>query len=53
VGLTGKTLTASRGVKLVADAEWADIVPNTFDVLILPGGREGTRVLCADARSRN
>lgn len=53
VGLTGKTITASRGVKLVADAEWADIVPASFDIVILPGGREGTRVLCADPRIQN
>jgi len=50
VGLTGKKVTASRGVKLVADAEWADIAPSSFDIVILPGGREGTRILCSDAR---
>jgi len=50
VGLTGRTIVASRGVTLVADAEWAEIVPSSFDILVLPGGREGTRVLCSDAR---
>ena len=50
VGITGKTLIASRGVRLVADAEWPEINPESFDVLALPGGREGTRALCSDPK---
>ena len=47
-GLTRGNITASRGVKLVADADWREINPMEFDVLVLPGGREGARALSTD-----
>jgi 4-methyl-5(b-hydroxyethyl)-thiazole monophosphate biosynthesis len=40
-----KTVHASRGVVLVADAMWDDISPDEFDILIIPGGAEGTATL--------
>src|SRR5690554_2678324 len=44
---TGDTLlvTASRGVRLMADRLWTDLVPSEFDLLALPGGLGGTRRL--------
>lgn len=41
----GAPLTASRGVRLLADAEWDEVRPDDFDVLVLPGGAGGTKVL--------
>jgi 4-methyl-5(b-hydroxyethyl)-thiazole monophosphate biosynthesis len=35
-------ITASRGVKIVADTLWKEINPNEFDAIILPGGAVGT-----------
>ncbi|MDD5707571.1 MAG: DJ-1/PfpI family protein [Kiritimatiellae bacterium] len=45
-----KTVTAARGVRLVADALWSDLSPATFDLLAIPGGTGGTRRLQRDAR---
>jgi protein deglycase len=39
------TITASRHVRLLADALWDDIDPRAFDVLVLPGGNDGTDAL--------
>ncbi len=41
---------ASRGVRIVADALWADLDPGDFDMLALPGGMDGTRRLQRDER---
>jgi DJ-1 family protein len=41
------TVTASRGVRLVADVGWDDIKPDVFDALVLPGGAGGTDVMIA------
>ncbi|MGQ9661636.1 MAG: DJ-1 family glyoxalase III [Kiritimatiellia bacterium] len=49
-GITGTVVTASRGVKLVADSLWADVDPANFQVLVLPGGGDGTKALIADGR---
>jgi 4-methyl-5(b-hydroxyethyl)-thiazole monophosphate biosynthesis len=49
-GLRPGPVTASRGVRLLPDAQWKDIDPSSFDVLVLPGGGEGTAALCRDAR---
>ena len=46
-GIAGRTVRASRGVVLVADAEWHAVDPMEFDVLAVPGGAAG-----ADALSR-
>jgi 4-methyl-5(b-hydroxyethyl)-thiazole monophosphate biosynthesis len=43
-------ITASRGVRLVADDLWRNLDPLAFDALLLPGGAVGTRTLMADAR---
>lgn len=43
-------VTASRGVRIVADAVWTDIVTMDFDVLVLPGGAGGTKYLLNDER---
>ncbi len=43
-GIAGTAITASRGVRLVADCEWADIASEGgagFDVLVIPGGSQG------------
>ncbi len=44
-GLPGRQIRASRGMVLVADTEWSDVDISSFDVLILPGGAPGTRLL--------
>ena len=50
VSITGeKTITASRGVVLVADAIWEQLDPSDYDLLILPGGLGGTEALTAHA----
>ncbi len=48
VGLGRKAVTASRGVRLVADAEWHEIDPADFDLLILPGGMDGMNAMRGD-----
>jgi 4-methyl-5(b-hydroxyethyl)-thiazole monophosphate biosynthesis len=35
----------SRGVRVLADALWADLDPAAFDAIVLPGGLEGTLTL--------
>jgi 4-methyl-5(b-hydroxyethyl)-thiazole monophosphate biosynthesis len=46
----GRTVEASRGVKIVADAGWDDVQLDSFDLLVLPGGNGGTESLRADSR---
>ena len=46
VGLSAGTIKASRGVKLVADADWEQVDPSDFELLILPGGMGGTMAFC-------
>lgn len=43
------TVTASRGVKLLADASWDSIDTASFDILVLPGGAGGVAALKAHA----
>lgn len=43
------TLTASRKVRLVADASWDELRLDDYECLVLPGGAEGTRRLRAHA----
>ncbi len=45
--VTPQPITASRGVRLLADADWVTVDPSAFDILILPGGAVGTRHLIA------
>ncbi|NLL83543.1 MAG: DJ-1/PfpI family protein [Lentisphaerae bacterium] len=44
------TVTASRGVVLVADTLWESLELDSFDALVLPGGGPGTRRLGEDQR---
>jgi 4-methyl-5(b-hydroxyethyl)-thiazole monophosphate biosynthesis len=46
-GMTGQTVNASRGVRLVADMLWDDIDPSTFNILLLPGGAKGSAFLAS------
>ena len=46
----GREVTASRGVRLVADALLAEVRPDDFDALVLPGGAGGAKRLAADKR---
>jgi 4-methyl-5(b-hydroxyethyl)-thiazole monophosphate biosynthesis len=43
-------ITASRGVRLVADTTLAQVINDEFDMLVLPGGQPGTNNLDADPR---
>lgn len=43
-------ITASRGVRLVADTTLDEVIYDEFDMLILPGGQPGTNNLDADSR---
>ena len=40
-----RTITASRGVVLVADTMWSEIQPETFDAIVMPGGAGGTEAM--------
>lgn len=44
------TITASRGVRLLADTTWEEINPYSFDILVIPGGNGGTQALMTDIR---
>ena len=50
VGIEPGIVTASRGVRLMPDAVWAEIDPSAFDILIIPGGKAGTEVLSGNKR---
>lgn len=39
-------VTASRGVRLIPDDRWEHLDLSTFDMLVLPGGLDGTEALC-------
>ncbi|HAD32391.1 MULTISPECIES: DJ-1 family glyoxalase III [unclassified Methylophaga] len=43
-------ITASRGVRLVADATLDAVIDDEFDMMVLPGGQPGTNNLNADQR---
>ena len=47
-GLNSLTITASRGVRLTADALWADARHQAFDAVALPGGAQGAASMLAD-----
>lgn len=48
--LKSTVVTASRGVKIVADQLWDEINPASFDLIVLPGGAQGTENLRGDSR---
>lgn len=48
-GIEGnEPVTASRGVRLIPDAQWERLDLSTFDMLVLPGGAAGADALCAN-----
>lgn len=49
-GVTGLEITASRDVKLKADALWDELDVDAYDGIVIPGGGQGTRILAADPR---
>ena len=52
-GLDGIEITASRGVRLLADTTLDAVKDDVFDMVILPGGLPGADHLDADPRVRN
>ncbi len=53
VGISGKNITGSHGVTVVADMEADDVDTDNIDGVILPGGMPGTTNLQADERVIN
>jgi 4-methyl-5(b-hydroxyethyl)-thiazole monophosphate biosynthesis len=53
VCLNTNPVKASRGVKLVCDAELEEVKHVQFDVVVLPGGQPGTNNLNDDPRVAN
>ena len=49
-GVKAGPVTASRGVRLIPDREWAEVDRQEFDAILIPGGMEGTRRLMGDER---
>lgn len=49
-GIRPGVVTASRRVRLVPDAVWAEIEPAAFDILVIPGGQAGAEALSRDER---
>ncbi len=45
VGVTGKSVTASCGIKVEADIMPDEVEPDRLDAVILPGGLDGTKNL--------
>ncbi len=46
-GLRGmEPVTASRKIKIIPDARWEELDLLSFDLLVLPGGAGGTKILC-------
>jgi len=46
--LANRTVTASRGVRLTADALWSDARLQAFDAIALPGGAQGAASLAVE-----
>jgi 4-methyl-5(b-hydroxyethyl)-thiazole monophosphate biosynthesis len=46
-GMTASVVKASRGVQIVADKQWKDLDPATFDIIVLPGGAKGSAFLAS------
>ena len=49
-GLGTGAIRASRGVQLMPDTAWADVTPDAFDMLVIPGGWDGVTVMAKDER---
>jgi len=50
VGLNQTEITASRGVRLIADYRLDDIIEHPFDLMVMPGGMPGAQHLANDER---
>ncbi|MBN1270016.1 MAG: DJ-1/PfpI family protein [Kiritimatiellae bacterium] len=51
VGMSGKgPVTGSRAVKIMPDAEWGQVDPNAYDMIVIPGGAGGVENLRRDKR---
>lgn len=48
--LSGDPITASRGTRIIPDAALADVLDDTFDLIVLPGGLPGADHLDNDER---
>ncbi len=49
-GLDDQVVTASRGVRLIPDAQLDEVMEQEFDMLVLPGGLPGADYLDEDKR---
>ncbi len=49
-GLTGKSITASRKVRLIPDKSLEEVRDEDFDMVVLPGGGDGVESLKRDPR---
>ena len=50
VGLAEGVVTGSRKVCLVPDSMWNNVIPADFDLMVLPGGAEGSEQLVNEVR---
>lgn len=51
VSMTGDLqVTGAHGLKMAAHALWNTVAPDTFDMIAIPGGMGGTRMLQRDER---
>jgi len=50
VGLGNETIIASRGPKIIADTNINNVLNNTYDLMVLPGGLPGADHLTNDER---
>ncbi len=51
-GLDAQPVTASRGVRLIPDTKLDDVLEDSFDLIVLPGGLPGADYLDNDPRIR-
>ena len=50
VGIDKGAVPSARGVKIIPDKEMDEVLEETFDLVVLPGGIEGTENLARDNR---
>lgn len=49
-GLKAEPVKSARGIQIVPDASLEDVNPDSYDMVVLPGGQPGTDNLVADER---
>ena len=49
-GLGASAIRASRGVRLMPDVAWANVAPDDFGMLVIPGGWDGVMAMAKDER---